>query len=119
MLNDIQGYLLDSFLAGTKFTYILIISDLWIPVTIGLIGVLALISINKKEYLSTTGMGIIAFSAIFQYLLYELQFQTFRVDLEPWKNFATIIGFIGVLVLTSSVTINILKNNNLNNARKE
>jgi len=118
MLNNIQNYLLDSFLVRTKFTYILIISDLWIPVTIGLTIFLCLIAINKKEYFSVTGIGIIAFGTIFHHLLFELQFQTFRVDLEPWKNFATAIAFLGVVILTASVMINILKNNKINNARE-
>ena len=46
------------------------------------------------------GVVTLIFGMIFNFLLFELQFETFREDLEPWRLFAitlTITGGIAAL----------------------
>lgn len=41
------------------------------------------------------GVVTLIFGMIFYFLLFELQFETFREDLEPWRLFAIILTIAG------------------------
>lgn len=41
------------------------------------------------------GLVVLVFGLIFNFLLFELQFETFREDLEPWRLVAITITIAG------------------------
>ena len=48
-----------------------------------------------NKFVSVWGIILLLFAAIMYSLLTELEFQTFREDIAPWKLLAMVIGVAG------------------------
>ena len=51
------------------------------------------------------GIVILTFGLIFNYILFELQFETFREDLEPWKILARSVSVMGGIAIIGGIIL--------------
>ena len=51
------------------------------------------------------GIVILTFGLIFNYILFELLFETFREDLEPWKILARSVSVMGGITIIGGIIL--------------
>ena len=62
---------------------------------------------NKITYSILWGIFLTVFGLVFFYLLNQLEIQTFREDLELWKNLSLIIILFGTMYSGIIMSLNI------------
>tara|TARA_B000000460_G_C21258428_1_gene282222 strand:+ start:21 stop:341 length:321 start_codon:yes stop_codon:yes gene_type:complete len=71
---------------------------------------------SKVTYSILWGIFLTLFGLVFFYLLNQLEIQTFREDLESWKDLSLIIILFGTIYSVTIMLLNIksLRKNNVN-----
>ena len=89
---------------------ILIHPYLYISLLIILVGFVYYILIERKNKITYSilwGIFLTVFGLVFFYLLNQLEIQTFREDLEQWKNLSLIIILFGTMYSGIIMSLNI------------
>ena len=89
---------------------ILIHPYLYISLLIILVGFVYYILIERKNKITYSilwGSFLTVFGLVFFYLLNQLEIQTFREDLELWKNLSLIIILFGTMYSCIIMSLNI------------